>query len=58
MVPPVVAGATSARDIAFTFNAGYPSGREMAGYSVELSKVIGEGWLPGPHMFSAVIILS
>ena len=30
----------------------------MAGYGVELSKAISEGWLLGPHMFSAVIILS
>ena len=58
MVPPVIAGARSARDIVSTLNAGYTSVREMAGYGVELSKVISEGWLPGPHIFSAVSILS
>ncbi|KAI4158469.1 MAG: hypothetical protein LQ342_007389 [Letrouitia transgressa] len=58
VVPPVVAGARSAKDLAATLSAGYTSVREMAGYGVELSQVISEGWLPGPHIYSAVSILS
>lgn len=55
---PALAGARGARDIAATLNAGYTSVREMAGYGVELSKVVNEGWLSGPHIYSSVSILS
>lgn len=58
MVPPVIAGARSAKDIVATLNAGFTSVREMAGYGSELSKVISEGWLPGPNIYSAISILS
>ena len=57
-VPPVIAGARSAKDIAATLNAGFTTVREMAGYGFELSKVVGEGWLPGPNIYSAVSIIS
>ncbi|KAI4167129.1 MAG: hypothetical protein LQ343_007456 [Gyalolechia ehrenbergii] len=55
---PALAGARSARDIAATLNAGFTSVREMAGYGTELSEAVDEGWLSGPHIYSAVSILS
>lgn len=58
MVPQAIAGARSAKDIVATLNAGFTSVREMAGYGSELSKVISEGWLPGPNIYSAISILS
>lgn len=53
-----LAGARCARDIVATLNAGYTSVREVAGYGVELSHAINGGWLPGPHIYSSVSILS
>ena len=58
MVPPAIAGARSAKDIVATLNAGFTSVRELAGYGSDLSKVISEGWLPGPNIYPAVSILS
>ena len=55
---PTVAGIRSARDAVATLNAGFTTVREMAGYGVEMSQVIREGWIPGPHIYSAVSILS
>lgn len=53
-----LAGARCARDVVATLNAGYTSVREVAGYGVELSQAINDGWLPGPNIYSAVSILS
>ncbi|CAG8956931.1 hypothetical protein HYFRA_00011980 [Hymenoscyphus fraxineus] len=53
-----VSGARCARDVVATFNAGFTSVRELSGYGVQLAKVIEEGWLPGPNIYSAVSILS
>ncbi|MCJ1427240.1 hypothetical protein MMC29_005143 [Sticta canariensis] len=53
-----LAGARCARDILATLNAGYTSVRELAGYGVELSQAINDGWLPGPNIYPAVTILS
>lgn len=53
-----LAGARCARDLVATLNAGYTSVREVAGYGVELSQAINDGWLPGPNIYSAVSILS
>ena len=55
---PTIAGARSARDLAATLNAGVTSVREMAGYGLELSQAIGEGWLQGPNIYSAISMLS
>ena len=57
IVPPALAGARSAKDVAATLNAGFTSVREMAGYGVELSKAIDEGWLLGPNTYSSISIL-
>ncbi|KAL8811340.1 MAG: hypothetical protein Q9223_000358 [Gallowayella weberi] len=56
--PSALAGARSARDVAATLNAGFTSVRELAGYGVELSKAIAEGWLSGPNIYSSVSLLS
>lgn len=58
MVPPAIAGARSAKDIVATLNSGFTSVREVAGCGSELLKLINEGWLPGPNIYSAVSILS
>ena len=57
-IPQALAGARSARDVAATLNAGFTSVREVAGYGVELSKAINEGWLPGPNIYSSVSPIS
>jgi imidazolonepropionase-like amidohydrolase len=43
----------AARDVAATLNAGYTSVREVGGYGVDFSQGINEGWIPGPHIYSA-----
>ncbi|KAL8824654.1 MAG: hypothetical protein Q9191_004908 [Dirinaria sp. TL-2023a] len=58
MTPPALPGARGAKDVAATLSAGFTTIREMAGYGVELSKAISEGWLPGPNIYSSVSILS
>lgn len=56
--PPATAGVRSARDAVATLNAGFTSVRELAGYGVEISDVIREGWIPGPNIYSARSMLS
>lgn len=53
-----LAGARCARDVVATLNAGYTSVRELAGYGLELSVAINNGWLPGPNIYSSVSMLS
>ena len=55
---PALASARGVRDLAALLNAGFTSVREVAGYGVPLSKAVNEGWLPGPHIYSAVSLLS
>lgn len=50
---PALAGARSVRDIAATLNAGFTSVREVGGYGIDFHEAIQEGWLPGPHIYSA-----
>ena len=56
--PQALAGARSAKDITATLNAGFTSVREMAGYGVELSQAIEDGWLEGPNIYSSVSPIS
>ncbi|MCJ1307806.1 hypothetical protein MMC25_001454 [Agyrium rufum] len=56
--PQALAGARSARDVTATLNAGFTSVRELAGYGVELSQAIEEGWIEGPNIYSSVSPLS
>lgn len=53
-----LAGMRSARDAAVTLNAGFTSVREVGGYGIDFSKAIDEGWMPGPHIYSAGAPLS
>ena len=53
-----LAGARCARYVVATLNAGYTSVRELAGYGLELSVAINDGWLPGPNIYSSVSMLS
>lgn len=50
---PALAGMRAARDVAATLNAGYTSVREVGGYGIDFSQAIEEGWMPGPHIYSA-----
>ena len=56
--PQALAGARSARDVTATLNAGFTSVRELAGYGVELSQAIEDGWLDGPNIYSSVSPIS
>ena len=58
LLPQALAGARGARDVAATLNAGFTSVREVAGYGVELSQAVNEGWLPGPNIYSSVAAIS
>jgi imidazolonepropionase-like amidohydrolase len=44
--------------VAATLNAGFTSVRELAGYGIELSTAINEGWIPGPNIYSSHSIIS
>jgi len=58
ILPQALAGARLARDVAATLNSGFTSVRELAGYGVELSRAIDEGWLKGPTIYSSVSPIS
>lgn len=53
-----LAGIRAARDVAMTLNAGFTSVREVGGYGIDFSKAIDEGYIPGPHIYSAGAPLS
>ena len=53
-----LAGMRAARDVATTLNAGFTSVREVGGYGIDFSKAIDEGYIPGPHIYSAGAPLS
>lgn len=53
LLRPALAGMRSARDVAATLNAGYTSVREVGGYGIDFAQAIEEGWMPGPHIYSA-----
>ena len=53
LLPPALAGMRAARDVATTLNAGYTSVREVGGYGVDFAEAINEGYIPGPHIYSA-----
>lgn len=57
-VPQSVAGARSAHDAAVLLQAGFTSVRDLAGYGAEIAKVIDEGVLIGPNIYSAVSAIS
>lgn len=57
-IPPALAGARAARDLAATLNAGFTSVRELAGYGIELRKAVNEGILMGPNIYSSSTLLS
>ena len=57
-VDPVLAGARSAYDMAVTLRAGFTSVRELGGYGAELSRIVDEGTLVGPHIYSSVSPIS
>ncbi|CAK1367806.1 hypotheticalsprotein [Cercospora beticola] len=52
------AGFRIARDAVATLNAGFTSVREVGGYGIDIKSSIEEGWIPGPHIYSAGSILS
>lgn len=53
LLRPALAGFRCGRDLAATLNAGYTSVREVGGYGVDFMQAIDEGWMPGPHVYSA-----
>lgn len=57
-IRPALSGIRAARDVAATLNAGYTSVREVGGYGIDFSQAIDEGWIPGPHIYSAGAPLS
>lgn len=57
-LPQSLAGARTARDLIATLDAGFTSVREMAGYSVFISKAVEEGWIPGPNIYPSHSIIS
>ena len=57
-IRPALSGIRAARDVAATLNAGYTSVREVGGYGIDFSQAIIEGWIPGPHIYSAGAPLS
>ena len=52
-LPPALAGLRAAKHVAATLNAGFTSVRELGGYGIDFSKAVDEGWIPGPHIYSA-----
>lgn len=58
LIRPALSGMRAARDVAATLNAGYTSVREVGGYGIDFSQAINEGWIPGPHIYSAGAPLS
>lgn len=57
-VPPSLAGARAARDLAQTIDAGFTSVRELAGYGIEIRPAVKDGWLRGPNIYSSGAIIS
>ena len=57
-IRPALSGIRAARDVAATLNAGFTSVREVGGYGIDFSQAINEGWIPGPHIYSAGAPLS
>ena len=57
-LPSALAGLRSARDVVATLNAGFTSVRELGGYGIDFKAAIDEGWIPGPHIYSAGAVLS
>lgn len=57
-VPPALAGARAARDIAEVLNAGFTSVRELGGYGYLLATAVQEGTLLGPNIYSAISPIS
>lgn len=52
-IRPALSGMRAARDVVTTLNAGFTSVREVGGYGIDFSQAINEGWIPGPHVYSA-----
>jgi imidazolonepropionase-like amidohydrolase len=55
---PVTAGARLARSVHDILMSGFTSVRDLGGYAPEIAKVIDEGTIPGPNIYSAGSALS
>ena len=58
MTSPATAGARLARSVHDILMSGFTSVRDLGGYAPEIAKVVDEGTIPGPNIYSAGSALS
>lgn len=58
LINPATAGARLARSVHDILMSGFTSVRDLGGYAPEIAKVVDEGTIPGPNIYSAGSALS
>jgi imidazolonepropionase-like amidohydrolase len=58
LISPATAGARLARSVHDILMSGFTSVRDLGGYAPEIAKVVDEGTIPGPNIYSAGSALS